>query len=202
MQLQETIQIPERVEQAIGYEAWTALSWALHNQWVQDYKWLFSEMTKSDVGTPRTVQTMLHLSDLMRATGQFYTFSEEADRPKNQKIGTRGLLMFTHRVKPHQAQEFYKLMVEGYLLGTDFVSPLWVMKPNGRGKLQDLEQTGLVQDAHGLNQLEGELRRYWARKNGIIQPQDAVLTRRVIDDFVQTYKLNGLSDRLAEKLNL
>jgi hypothetical protein len=198
--MSDRVPIPARVEEAIGYNAWTALSWALQHRWIQDYKWLFSEINKNEIGTPYTVRIMLDLSDLMSETNQFYTFSEETDRSDYQKIGTRGLFMFSDRVEPERASEFYKLMVEGYLLGTDFVSPLWVMKPNGKWLPSDLEQTGVVQDEHGANQLEGELRRYWAQKRGIKQIKEIRLTDKIIDDYCAYFGLNGISDRLAERL--
>ena len=89
-----------------------------------------------------------------------------------------------------------RLMIEGYLLGTDFVSQLWV-RVNG-----EMKQTGIIQDEHGANQLEGELRRYWANKNGILQPREVSLTRPIIDDYCATYGLNGISDKFAERLKL
>jgi len=142
-------------------------------------------MAKGDVGTPLTVRMMLSLSGIMGVTGQFYTFSEEADRNEFQKVGTRGLLMFTNRVNPQDAPEFYKLMVEAYLLGTDFVS-----------------QRIPIPDEHGANQLEGELKRYWAIKNGILQPREIGLTKAIIDDYCTTYGLNEVPDRFAERLKL
>ena len=185
--MQNEIPIPKRIEEAIGSSGWSALSWALHNHWVKDYKWYFSELDKNkkDIGTPSTVAMMLDLCCLMKITNQFYTFSEETDRSEFEKVGTRGLFMFLERVNPEDALGFYKLMVEGYLLGTDFVSP-----------------TRAITDEHGANQLEGELRRYWADKNGIISPREVSLTRAVIDDYCTTWGLDGASDRFAEKLNL
>lgn len=185
--MQDRITVPKRVEEAIGYGGWTALSWALHNGWVQDYKWYLSEINKRDIGTPFTVRMMLDFAGLMAATNQFYTFSEEADRPEGERVGTRGLFMFSDRVEPQKAPEFYRLMVEGYLFGTDFVSPL---------------RRGVVPDEHGANQLEGELRRHWANKNELIQPREVGLTRVVIDDYCATYGLNGASERFAERLKL
>ncbi len=208
--MQDRIPIPERVEEAIEYKGWTALSWALHNHWIKDYKWYFSEMTEKDIGVPFTVAMMLNLCNLMKETNQFYTFSEEPNREEFQKVGTRGLLMFLDRVDPNNAQQFYELLVEGYLLGTDFVSPVKA-----------------IPDEHGANQLEGELRRYWVNKsrktdqmdillsklriqdkiNGltdknILQSKDINLTRQIINDYCETYSLNGAYDIFAERLNL
>lgn len=187
--MQDKIPIPERVEGAIGYDSWTALSWALQNGWVQDYKWCLSEMNKEDISTPFTVRMMLYLAGLMKATNGFYTYDDEAGRPERQKVGTRGLALFSEKVEPQKALEFYRLMVEGYLLGTDFVSPMRVMRPGGIWKPEDLEQTGIVQDMDGANQLEGELRRYWAKKKGIAQPRDVGLTWQVPADYCGTHQL-------------
>src|SRR3990167_2689139 len=110
-------QIPERIENSIGYEGWTALSWALHHNWVSNYKWLFSEMKGFDVGTPLTVMGMLSFAGLMNSTSQFYTWgNHEPDRNEFGKIGTRGLFMIAEKVNAAHIKQFYEFMVEGYLL--------------------------------------------------------------------------------------
>jgi len=72
--------------------------------------------------------------------------------------------------EPSSDEHFRRLLTIGYLLGTDFVSSTWQKIDSQRG----WEQTGIVPDEHGDNQLEGELRRYWARKTGL-QPGDVEL---------------------------
>lgn len=180
--MQDRITIPKRVEKAIGYSGWTALSWVLHNGWVQDYKWLFGQLEGRDVGTPETAEAFL------------YPWSSGSQRIKILERGA--LYLFQNRLEMKKMDAAKKLMIEGYLLGTDFVSPLWV-KTNGKR-----EQTGIIQDEHGANQLEGELRRYWANKNGIIQPREVELTRAVIDDYCAANELNNAADKFAKRLKL
>lgn len=141
---------PKEIEDAIGLNAWSALSWALHCGWVQDYKYLFSEIKEHDIGVPETVIHLLQLCNLMQRTGKFYTFNEELGREEYEKVGSRGLFMFIDRVEAYKIQRFYELLVEGYLCGTDFVSDI---PP--------------VPDENGNNQLEGELRRFLMRMDNL-----------------------------------
>jgi hypothetical protein len=199
--MEERIAIPERIENLIGYGAWTALSWALQNQWVQEYKWLFSRsFAFGDVGVPETVKRM---------TGEVYWID-----PSNHFLGgtrtfpygrdlARGAWhMFNERCPIATDDVFKKLMMEGYLLGTDFVSPLWVMKPNGRWKPTDLVQTGVVCDEHGQNQLEGELRRHWAYWEHIPDPRSVTISMAVIERYCSDNKLQGLEEKFAQSLKV
>jgi len=90
-----------------------------------------------------------------------------------------------HRIKRHEIADFERLTAIGYLLRTNFNV-----------------QLSALEDEHGRDQLEGEVRRYWARKNGILQPKEVVLTKAIVDDYCTTYGLNGASDRFTERLSL
>ena len=90
-----------------------------------------------------------------------------------------------NRVKHNEIADFIRLTAMGYLLRTNF----------------DVQLPPL-QDEHGQDQLEGELRRYWARKHDTASPSDVTVTSLVIDDYCITYGLNGASQRFAERLNL
>jgi len=161
---------------------------------------LISNYRKMDVGTPKTVEWMLKTAGLMDITDLYFTTSVD------DEVGTRGLFLLTKKVTPQTVIDFYRLMVEGYLTGTDFVSTLWVMKHGGKFKPLDLVQTGIVPDEHGENQLEGELRRYWARERGILQPDNISslrLTPKILGYYCGTYRLDERAYRnLAKKLNL
>ena len=172
---------------------------ALQHQWVQEYKWLLGERLGRDIGVPHTVGTMLRLSLGMQDKKYFPTLGPD------DATGFRGLSMFD-RARPELTGELYQLMVNGYLLGTDYVSPLWVMKPNGTEKPEHLVQTGIVPDEHGANQLEGEIRRHWARRKGIEQPESIssiAITPLILEHYCRMYALdNGVQFGLGKKLFL
>lgn len=170
--------VPKEILDKIGFHAWERLSWALHKGWVQDYKYFMSRDSGYDIGTPKTVEKMC--CETM-AFG-FYPLNID--------------FIFNHQVKTPSIREFEKLMIEGYLLGTDFVSPIKV-RINGK------TQYGIVPDNHGKNQLEGELRRYWAMKNNTLHHIDRItLTREVIDDYCSNYVLDELAQKFAERLEI
>jgi len=170
--MEEKISIPEKVEKAIGYRGWTALSWALQNGWVQDYKYSLSQKEGRDIGTKETVEAIV------------YPWSCTKDRLDLLSQGA--LFLFQDRLEMKKRDKAVKLMIEGYLMGTDFVSPLWVMS-NGK-----MEQTGIIPDEHGENQLEGELRRYWAKEKEIL-PSEVILTKAIVREYC---KVNGLSNQV------
>lgn len=155
---------------------------------------MYSEKQGQDVGVPETIREMLRTSEL----DNIAEYSEASS-----SVGDIG--MIARRVPQEKLDDFYQLMVEGYLLGTDFVSPLWVMKPDGKYTPSDLVQTGIVQDEHGKNQLEGELRRYCARVTEI-QQLDSIahiaLTPSILEDYCRSNQLNKeVLSGLAKKLD-
>src|SRR3989338_6901078 len=162
--------VPKRIKDLIGYEGWKNLSFALQNGWVQGHKHLISEEAKHDVGVPNTVH------HIVRPNESQYWFI---------------ISPWTHifyQISDEKLPFFKKLMIEGYLLGTDFVSDILVQKP-------DLthEKTGIVPDEHGSNQLEGELRRHFASRGGI-KGKDEIrsipITPLVLEDYVKHYRLH------------
>ena len=128
---------------------------------------------------------MLILCELMKVTNQFYTFSEEPERSGFEKVGSRGLFLFVDRIEQQQVLEFYRLLIEGYLLGTDFVSP-----------------TKTIPDEHGANQLEGELKRYQAQKENIQNPSEIQVTKEILNDYCTIYDLTDRIKIFAEQLGL
>ena len=156
----ERIKIPELIEKLIGYEAWTALSWAIHHGWVAGYKWLLSERAGLDVFTPHTVESMLVLAGIQGAAQQFFVISDEPERGENNKIGTRGLLMFSQRINPKYVEAFRHLLVMGSLLGHDFVSVI----PN-------------AYDQRGELPIDGEIRRYYRL------PPDLRVTHQLVKSY-------------------
>ncbi|MBI4158966.1 hypothetical protein HY500_01760 [Candidatus Woesearchaeota archaeon] len=152
--------VPEIIEDSIGYTGWQALSWALHHGWVQDYKYLLSQRERRDVGVPETVRLMLY-----------------PKRDRHGVISDGARCMFPQRVRPENYDAFRQLMIEGYLLGTDFVSQL------GEG--------GVVSDRDGKNQLEGELRRFWAQQRKV-SPADVKLSaHHEVQFYCEVHRLNG-----------
>lgn len=202
--------LPKRINDKLGYKAWTALSWALQHQWVQDYKYLFSEAISKkggggrlvDFGTPKTVKYLLF------KTGLIGLSDEEHDIKLSSLVRDDfGSYIFTSsRIGKERVQDFYELMVEGYLTGTDFVSKLWVMKPFGKSKPDDLIKTGVVYDRNGDNQLEGELRRYRAIKhNKGCYLYSGGLSALIpqLDDYCKEYFLSDeTKENLVAKLRL
>lgn len=188
------VEVPPQVLDKIGgYDAWTALSWMLQHQWVQDTKWLIGRkenrlvIAGGDVGTPFTVDQML-----------------APETSKYRDLLPYGLEEFLRRVPEDRMQEFKRLMIEGYLLGTDYVSDLWVLKPGGRDKGTDLVQTGAVTDANGRNQLEGELRRYWIKERFIFDPRHwrFPVLMHIITHFCDKNDLPDSKQKFAEKLGV
>ncbi|MBI3035460.1 hypothetical protein HYY71_03985 [Candidatus Woesearchaeota archaeon] len=189
------VEVPPYVPDRIGgYDAWTALSWILQHQWVQDTKWLISQRNRRrnvgsirDIGTPFTVEQLLN-----PLTSEF------------KDVLPSELSEFLERVPKDSLEEFRKLMIEGYLLGTDYVSPLWVMKPGGRVKPADLVQTGIVEDTLGGNQLEGELRRYWINERFIYDPSYWIFPIRAdhVAGYCDKHSLQESEAKFAERLRL
>lgn len=179
-------QLPEIVKMSIGYTAWSALSLALHNGWVQDYKWLFSEREGRDIGVPETIERITGWD----GRGVFFNNDPLLSR------GTYHIFMDRCYKEGRDIKDFRNLMIEGYLLGTDFVSSLWV-KANGEEK-----QTGIIPDQHGANQLEGEMRRYWAHKQRIQNPSEIHITKEIVDDYCTNNGLQNAFLRLVQGLEL
>ncbi len=216
------VAIPDEIRDKISYEAWTALSWTLHKGWVQDYKWLFSEKLGRDIGTPETVDRMLvlmnphALSDLYHVISAMVPFREgvfnkrnilknieEAEKEMSNYMGrtsnllSRGNLIFEDRLRVSDLHHFRNLMIEGYLLGTDFVSDLWV-RTNGSE-----EQTGIIPDQNGLNQLEGEIQRYWAMKNRSTKSLTVPINETILDEYSKANSIPYPTTRkFAERLGL
>jgi hypothetical protein len=88
------------------------------------------------------------------------------------------------KVKPHEIEDFIKLASAGYLLRTDFN-----------------KQYNPLSDSNGKDQLEGELKRYWARKNSIQNPNEVIINPEIIKDYCNTFHLNEFGKRFSEKLN-
>ena len=104
--MDEKIILPKRIEESIGYCAWTALSWALNFGWVQDYKLLFSQREGKDVGAPYTIETMTswspqglvsHNDDPLLNRGAYHMFMDRCYKDSKD------------------ISEFRNLMIEGYL---------------------------------------------------------------------------------------
>ena len=95
-------------------------------------------------------------------------------------------------------------MIEGYLLGTDYVSPLRVLKFNGRYKPTDLERTGRVQDWDGRNQLEGEMRRYWRQETVIYDPRrwGFPISTYIVHHYCTKHDLPDSKVKFTEKLGI
>ncbi len=158
------IYLPSEVTDTISYNAWTGLSRVICEGWIQNQKWLMSETSGYDVGTPETIRRMVE------------------ENPTN----SRGVVyVVQYRVKQHEIADFVRLTSIGYLLRTNF-----------NMQLPDLE------DEHGRDQLEGELRRYWAGKNSLAQPATLPVTRAVIDDYCTTKQLTGAAERFAKRLGI
>ena len=51
--------IQHQILDRIGYDGWAALSWALHDGWIQEYKLRFSHVDGYDVEVPETVRRMI-----------------------------------------------------------------------------------------------------------------------------------------------
>lgn len=147
--------VPEVIKDTIGQGGWNSLSWALHHGWVQDSKYLLSQKEGFDVGVSETVRVMLD-PDLH-------------DTP-------------VRRIGPFKDYHtFRQLLIEGYLLGTDFVSNVG---------------NRVVPDEDGRNQLEGELRRFCAiRRN--VSPREIILKSDDVHTYCEFHKLYGLDGNMA-----
>ncbi len=160
----------------IGYDGWELLSGALHQGWIQDAKLYLSRDKGIDAGVPETIKSMM---------SELYQFK--------QFFATKGT--------GANKEALEKLLITGYLLGTDFVSPFRVKQPDGQRK-----PTGIVPDEHGANQLEGELRRFWAVERGTPKQSEAIgsikITPLNLKQYCERYGLLEAYDRFAEKLGL
>ena len=185
------VEIPKEVEKLIGYSAWTALSWALRNGWVQNYKWLMSERLGRDVGVPETVDRMLAPVDNLLTN---HTKSRRDYFLSTSDIMAFNVNMFADKCRGIHDWEFgynfRNLMIEGYLLGTNFVDKGYPI---------------VVPDKDGKDQLEGELRRHWS-VFWRIKPSQVDLHRREVFNYCGYNKLREesllLEMTFQEKLNL
>ena len=152
--------VPEFVKKNIGYEGWAWMSWTLHNGYVQDHKHFLSQTADYDVGVPVTVTSLI-------------------DKRLN---GLKEILEWNY-IDLNRLQQ---LTTIGYLIGTDFMSKLWVRRPNDPDN--KWIQTGIISDEHGANQLEGELRRWKNRQSE--KPMDNFdLHEKDVELYCQTHKL-------------
>lgn len=187
------VNVPDRVLDSVGYPAWTALSWAIHHGWVREYKlYMSQEMARihpgkycDDVGTPLAVQSMIQV-----ARGNVYLGYAQDD---DDLVNSMGLELFAKRVPRDKNTEFYEFLCEGYLLGTDFVSPIQ-LRENG-----DLLPLGVVPDEHGVNQLEGELKRYWGKKIRS-DPLRIVLEPDILEAYCAQHNLQKAMPAFRERL--
>jgi len=174
--------IPPGILRQIGYDGWAVLSWALHKGWLQDHKLRFSQSEGRDVGVPETVRRMMEPKYM------------DADRD------SRAIKDYLSKGASFNVDTFHLRMIEGYLLGTDFVSDMQVRYPVG-----SVIPNGIVPDEHGINQLEGELRRYWAQEKKL--PDAAIrnipLDERVLDFYIDRHAFYGyMPHSFGKKLNL
>jgi hypothetical protein len=181
----------QEISQLIGQGGEDALRWILHFGTLCTEKYLLSESVGYDIGTPETVKTMMKVSG----------FDVELKHPELAEKNARnnfGLPCPLNAViKADKADILYTLLVEGYLLGTNFNTlsfrniPLWE-HPDARA--------GILADVDGRNQLEGEIRRYWARKTGRAT-HGPKISIDVIADYCRTNNLSNTADeRLIAQL--
>ena len=186
------MEIPSKIEELIGYSGWTALSWALHNGWVQNYKWLMSEKFRRDIGVPETVERMLAPVDGLLKIADVY---QRESLLSTSHIMSFNVNMFADKCAGVDGNNFRNLMIEGYFLGTDFVSTL---SDHRRGFRAD----GTIYDKDGKDQLEGELRRYWSKFYGI-KPAEVKLHCQEVFIYCTNNALREEAyNNFAKKLNL
>lgn len=152
--------VPLFVKVSIGYEGWEWMSWALHHGYVQDHKYFLSQKAGHDVGVPATATSLIYA---------------RVDNLSKVLEETRATL-----------KNIEQLMTVGYLLGTDYVSPIWVRRP--KDPQNKWIQTGIVPDEHGTNQLEGELRR-WKNHRGGTPRDNFALFSEDVDAYCENYNL-------------
>src|SRR3989344_2209030 len=160
--VRENIKNMLRYINQINYHAWADLSFALQHFWVQDQKYLWSSDpgVGYDIGVPETVRRIL-----------------------DNQFGGRKFISDTFQ----DLYEIRMLMTVGYLLGTDYLNPIWVRNPDW-----STDQTGVVYDEHGRNQLEGEIRRDLAKEVGITDSKEIRAIRfnhRNVKKFVEKHGL-------------
>ena len=188
--------IPQKIKDDIGVPGWNVLSWGLHHEWVQTAKYFLNYNAHRDAaGVPEAVKSLasdirhyyrseIYKSEISHVYQSQRRFSSSSEITEDSQI----------------LDAIQRYMVIGYLLGTDFVSPMRARQPNGR-----VAQSGTVPDEHGLNQLEGELKRFWARERGV-KDTVAIGTLRinplVLEQYCDRYGLADEYQRFAGKLGL
>ncbi len=181
--------VPEEIKSRLGFDEWKALSWMLQHEWIQNTKFKISAKEGEDAGTPFTVDQLLN------PTSGYGDLLPDKDE----------LSDLLARVPPEKRLDFRRLLIEGYLLGTDYASPLWVQRYDWQGKpVGSLEQTGIVQDRNGANQLTGELKRYWIRERGIFDPRrwNIPLSTFIVYSYCDKYDLPDSKVKFIEKLGI
>jgi len=197
------IKLPEEFDRRdvqgwLGDEGCNAMRWALNSGWIQSYKSQISKREGYDVGVPATVDCMLHAA-------MFDVSSKHYEHVRD--VLNSELSRLTKGVRAQKTKELRTLMIEGYLLGTDF--HMGIM-PAQHSRPAENYVRGLVRDEHGTNQMEGELKRYWARKQDVrdplgnsVNPSGIDITSDLIDDYCDTHKLSTTSEkRFAKHLGI
>ena len=172
------VKVPQRILDLIGFSGWEALSWVLQNQWVQEYKLFWSNRDGYDIGVADTVSRILNPKIM-----------------SENEVSIENHCRIASNVRARDVSNFKDLMIEGYLLGTDFVSPLWVKADDGA-----LVQTGVIKDEHGNNQLMGELARYYMKKHQKY-PSQAKISERLIE-FCFDHGLYHLIGKFASHIGV
>lgn len=177
MALDTKLQVPEWIQKrGISSEAYSVMQYLVRSETIHLHKWCWSNLAGRDIGTPETVRRILLSSligsqahDLLPADSRSYWGNQE-----NRQIVKDGLNGLYHG----QLWDFRRLTVAAYLLGTDF-SGLGI-DPQSFSPSRTLLM--VRQDKDGQNQLEGEIRRYYARETGI-KPSDIRLEPTAIHRY-------------------
>ena len=179
-----SVELPEYITNRLASSAWSALSLAIIEGRFKNFKYHASKKIGKDIMTPEAVGLVLLASGFHRSNIPCrieYSHLDIRDDPSTTNLS----IVFESRIRRSEIKRFYKLLIEGYLLGTNFVSRI---PP--------------IQDEHGDNQLEGELKRYGA-KTEWKHPMEVTVNRELVKNYCQQYNLsNGREDKFNSRLGL
>lgn len=182
-------QVPEWISERIGPAGYGALTELLESDTIANEKIKWSVLAKQDIGTPETVRRIVISASIEMRLHLLL--------PSGFYLGDMGRVRLGEGCKNVDPVEFVKLAAAGYLLGTNFSD---TDHPHLKSLIPRTVFTRIIRDMDGKDQLEGELRRHWAQKNGIPYPASVTLDIRIVQDYCTTHKLGEFYNAFAARM--
>ncbi len=194
--LENRVQVPEWIRKRdIGPAPYETLQYLVGSDTIYVHKWMWSNLEGRDIGTPETVRRIM-LSALINSevhcllppnSGSYWGTGVDREKVKEGlKNLWRGSLW-----------DLRKFTSAAYLLGTDFSQP--GSDPESFNPLKALK---IRHDNDGRDQLEGELKRFYAQEKGIDNPKSVTVDSDVIRQYCNRHGLRKFESAFSARLAL